>query len=331
MFQTTQFLRPLTLAFLVQMLPAMAGLVVHDSRYDATLRHSGSPQAFPLAIDANSGIFSVSGTSTNADFFRINTDASITTLNSAVGQVVGVLSDLEVGFDGDLFANAAQLPTGAAGKNGVIRFNSTTGTASSFYSASGFNADGGLAFDAANQVLYSQSQIGGADLISLNASGTATTVASGLGSAVGLALENSGTLLTANGTLIRRVDPGTGNLSTVLDFNALIPDFIIQSVDVLAAGEIIFTAANNSAQQRRLYSVGSDGTGLNLIASDDGSWGPLQVAVGLQSDGLGESIYISDPNNMTVHELSAVPEPSAMGLSALVCLFGLLHRRRLRG
>ena len=280
-----------------------AALTIHDPRFVAEQRLASGPQAFPITVGSDSSIYGVTGTSTSDALVRINTDNSVTTLNSSVGRVVGVIADLEVGFGGDLFANFGLNDT-----HGVVRFDNATGTASTFYSAASFNADGGLAFDAAHSLLYLQSQLPNAPLIALDSSGNATTVVASLGEGRGLALESTGTIITIGSTDIRRVDPTTHAVSSILDISSTLPGFLLRSVDVLSTGEIVFSAENGSAATRELYSIGPNGGPLNLIATDT-SWGPLGIKDGVSRDGLGESLYFSNPNTFEVYELrfTAVP------------------------
>ena len=199
-----------------------AAIIVHDSRFVAEQRLASGPITFPLAIDSDSAIYSVTGTSVFDQLIRIDTDNSVTALSS-VGYVVGVIADLEIGFGGDLFANYTQLPFGSSGTHGVLRFNKLTGATSVFYSASSFNGDGGLAYSAVNSVLYEQSQLPDAPLRAIDSFGHATTLIASLGEGRGLALESAGSLVSIGGTNIRRIDLTTLAVSSIFDITSSLP------------------------------------------------------------------------------------------------------------
>jgi hypothetical protein len=309
---------------------AFAALVIHDARFVSEQRIS-NPRTYPLAIDSDGSIYSVTGTAVSDDFIRVSTDNTVTTLNNSVGRVFGVISDIEFGFGGDLFANYAQLPNNDSGTHGIARLDKSTGAISTFYSGPSFNADGGLAFNATSSVLYMHSQLAGSSLLAFDSLGNATTVVAGLGEGRGLAIEDAGTLITIGETEIRRVDPTVASVSTVRDIAADLPGYKLRSVDVLSTGEIVFTAQNDSTLSRSLFSISSFGGPLNLIATD-AVGGPHQIKFGVSRDGLGESLYLNNPDTLALYELrlTAVPEPSSLAILSTGVVILIMRRRKAR-
>ncbi len=323
-----------------------ATITVHDAGYTALVSQTRE-RVYPLAVDADRNLYYVTGTSVADNFVRMAPDGTETTLNSGVGFVVGVFADLEIGFGGNLFANV-----GYSGMyvDGVIQLNPSTGTSSLFWQSTADEAfaDGGLAFDATRQVLYSQSYLpnpdrGGAgtysDLVALDSYGNATTVIHNLGPSLGLDMESSGTLVTISHNQIRRIDPDTKSVTTILDVAAISSDYMFGNVAVHPdTGDIYFHAGVN--HRGNVYRVGADGSDLTLVASDPGSstdpGGPIGLTIGPSRDGSDlTSIYLGYPNAdrqfVELRPVAApVPEPTSLAMWAGLGIMGLVVMRRRR-
>ena len=291
-----------------------AGLMVHDSRFVGSLR--ASTPTFPIQVDSVGNIYTVTSTAPNAELRRINTDNTVDSL-TAVNAVIGVLADLEFGFNGDLFANATAH---------VRRFSGPSFSSAPFGPFNVITPDGGLAFDSANQIMWAT---GGNDLFGLNSSGSIVDTISGItiGGPSGLTIESSGDLLLltrggGNGAYvpeIQRINPTTHATQQLIDLSSL--NLFMRGIDVSRTGEIFFSAGNQTTGEGFIYSVQSDGSNLTLIASHDGAQFS-GIALGNSSDGSGrESIYFS-ADNQEIYELmnTAVPEPS----TNILLLAGLL-------
>lgn len=323
------------IVILVISVTANAAIQVHDASYSALVRSNN--RMFPIAVDAAGTVFGVRDTDSNAPLQRIEPDGSTSTKGSANG-VVGVAADLEIGFDGYLYANVGYF---GSYSDGVLRIDPNTGLGSMFWTspADAAFADGGLVFDPDRFRLYSISTTS-PKLYSIDHNGNATTLVSNLARDVmGLAQDNDGDLLAI--TLLGKVhviDPDAGTTSLLVDLKTLLPH-------ILHFGSIAFDGASNAiwfttdqdatGTKRALYTMQRDGTGLTLVATGDNL---LNVAIGGRSDGLqGSAIYVSSPRTAggidQVFELrreviAEVPEPSALIIWTVVGAVALTMIRR---
>ncbi len=297
---------------------ADGGVIVSDTRFTPILR--ASFQGFPIQVDSSGRIYTVTSTSTSAALDRINVDNSVETLNPSVGAVIGVLADLDFGFAGDLFANAA----------GRIRRFSNSNYSGSDFATRPLSPDGGLAFDSVNQLMW---VTGDSDLFAYDGSGNLveTIVGATQGGPSGLDIDSTGDLVLLlrggilNGVVlppeIVRVDTSTKSISQIVNLKGY---GYLRGIAVGSNDELFFTTSNPLTGQGFIYRVGSDGSGLSLVATNDAQING--ICVGLSGDGTGrESIYLAASNTAQFYELrpvAAVPEPSSMTIE--LTLLGML-------
>jgi hypothetical protein len=138
-----------------------------DPSFHSEVR-SREVKAFPLTVDARGNVYTVTGTSTDDSFVRIDLQGKISRLVPHVGHVVGVLAGLKEGFGGRFFANAGADENPAP--HGIVVFDPMTGTAGPFATNPRDYADGALAFDATRERLYAINEAVN-DLIALDKAG----------------------------------------------------------------------------------------------------------------------------------------------------------------
>jgi hypothetical protein len=317
----TQHTRPSSIAgllFLLQALvpSAQADLVVNDPRFTPILRGSGF-QSYPLTVDSQGAIYTVTGTSVSDRLLKVNTDGTVVTVNPSVGSVIGTAGKMTFGFGGDLYATS-----GFPGyPSGIREFALPSGSASMFYSDSTFQGDAGIVFDSKNQSLWI-SNFGPTrnDIAEIDASGNVIQTISNVSfGGYGLALDPSGNLLVFSNNVLTRIDPVTHDVTPIADLSYLNPPgkaFTSLALDP-STGDLYFSSIAD------VYRIAEDGTGLDLVAT--GTNGVSQVAIGLSGDGSGRtSVYVSDPGDYRLYELRPVPEPNTflIALVAALCFVG---------
>lgn len=295
---------------------AQADLIVNDPRYTPVLRSSGF-QSYPLTVDSQGAVYTVTGTSVSDQLLKVNPDGSVVTVNPFVGSVIGTAGKMTFGPGGNLFATS-----GFPGfPSGIREFALPSGSASMFYSDSTFQGDAGIVFDSKNIALWI-SNFGSTrnGIAEINSSGQVVeTIPNVSFGGYGLVLDQSGNLLVFSRNILTRIDPVTQAVTQIADLSYLNPpgkDFTSLAIDP-SAGELYFTNSTH------VYRIAEDGTGLDLVAT--GTNGVGQVAVGASGDGTGRtSIYVGDPGDYQLYELRPVPEPNtfAVSLIAALCFVG---------
>jgi hypothetical protein len=305
---------------------AQAGLTLYEPGLKPILRGSGF-QSFPLAVDGQGDVYTVTGTSPGDQLLEITTSGQVLTINNSVGGVIGTDAKLDFAFGGNLFATSY---------GGIIEYSLHTGASSMFYSNNSVSGDAGMVFDAARQILWVTNVNN--DIVGLNASGQVVeTIVPPSGGEYGLALDKSGNLVVINSVgLVDSINPTTQAITQLADLRSVLPNANIRSMAINPiTGDLYFsnqfTGGNGSVGPLDgLYQLNPDGTGLKLFAS--GFTG--QEAFGASSLGNGQSsMYLGDPNNYQLFEVqTVVPEPSSIMIIApgALALLGLIGARRLR-
>lgn len=309
-------------------------MFLYDTSYTQIVRATGQP-VYPLTVDASGNIYFVTGTSTGDQVRRVNTDGSIDVVYGSTNGVIGTVADLELAFDGDLFAN-----DGSPG--GIRRFQIPTGSNGTFWASPFGQADAGMAFDASNQILYTSAL---ERIYAIDSSGSATLVTPGrigAGPDLGMALEPGGTLLSIHGDgIVSRIDPTAHTYTSFLDLGSILPDWQqFKSLDVNPdSGKVIFTldVQHMPPTHRELWMMDPDGSNLFLLAEGsvlDGVDGPLNAKWGRSGDGSGAwSIYVGLNETQQIIELRpiAVPETSTLLLAVAGGVLLMTRQKLKRG
>jgi DNA-binding beta-propeller fold protein YncE len=302
---------------------AQAGLVAYKPGFTPILRASGF-QSYPLAIDAEGDIFTVTGTSPGDRLMEVTASGQVITLNSFVGGVIGTHSKLAFGFGGNLFATS---------QGAILEFSPTTGSRQAFFSGQQ-DGDAGLAFDSSRQLLWvANSGPMSNDIIALDSTGAIVeTIHNASYGGYGMALDHNGDLIliTASG-MIERINPETQAVTQIADLTSVLPQANIRSLAIDPSNGYLYFAEQysglNSAYiaMNGLYRIAPDGSDLTrLISGFNG-----QMAFGASSEGNGRlSIYLGDPVHYQLFEVRSVPEPSSVVMTTIgiICCVSLARR-----